>query len=130
MIFDASSVYITIKNKDLQALKNSSTLDLAFYEIGNAIVQEVRMGIIDQKASAALSQILQSLPYVMNVERFQTLKAEKIQEIAKQSSLTFYDASYIALVKGNDDEALTTDDSFLAKAARKMGVRTFSASDG
>jgi len=122
-------LYITIKNKDLRVLKDSSTLDLAFYEIGNAMVQELRMGIIDQKASVALSQILQSLPDVMNVKSFETLKADKIQEIAKQSDLTFYDASYIALANSTDDEALTTDDSSVAKAARKMGIKTLSASD-
>lgn len=118
-----------IKSKDLRGLKDSSTLDLAFYEIGNAVIQELRMGIIDQKASITLAQVLQSLPEIMNIVRFEEgLRANKILEIAKQLGRTFYDAAYLTLAKETND-ALVTDDGSLAKAAAKIGIRTYSAAN-
>ena len=117
-----------IKAKDVRGLKDSSTLDLAFYEIGNAIIQEVRMEIIDQKASVTLAQVLQSLPEIMNVVRFGDLKADKVLQIAKQLGRTFHDAAYVMLAK-NNNEALVTDDGPLAKAAGRIGIRTYSAAN-
>ena len=75
MIFDASSTYIVIKGKDLQGLRNSDTLDLAFYEIGNSIIQEERMGLIDGKATTALSEVVSNLPEIMNVAPYRAIKA-------------------------------------------------------
>src|SRR2546428_6806322 len=126
LIFDASSTYIMIKGKDLESLRDSSTLDLAFYEIGNAVLQESRMEIIDQRASAAIAQVLQNLAGIMNVVPFGNLNAENVLKIARQARLTFYDASYIELAKSNK-EALTTDDSPLDIAARRKGIKTYSA---
>lgn len=117
-----------IKSKDLRGLKDSSTLDLAFYEIGNAIIQERRMGIIDQKAFAALAEVLESLPDIMNVVRFEDLKPMLVLETARQLARTFYDASYVTLAK-NNREALVTDDHALAKAAGRIGIRTYAAAD-
>ena len=128
MIFDASSTYIMIKSKDLRGFRDSSTLDLAFYEIGNAIIQEEKMGVIDKEASIALAQVLQNLPEIMNIVRVEDLKASKILEIAKQLGRTFYDAAYVYLAK-DKDEAFVTDDGPLAKAAAKLGIRTYSAAN-
>ena len=128
MIIDASSTYIVIKSKELRSLRDSSTLDLAFYEIGNAILQEERIGIIDAKASLALSEVVQSLPEIMHVTPFQSLNAEKVHGVAEKLGLTFYDAAYISDAR-NCNEPLVTDDGKLAKAASKIGVRTYSAAD-
>ena len=100
LIFDASSTYIMIKSKNLQALRDSTTLDLAFYEIGNAIVQEEKMGIISENMSGVISQVVQSLHEIMNVVPFQKLKAGKVLQEAKRSGLTFYDASVLDPGKG------------------------------
>ncbi len=82
------------------------------------------MGIIDEKASGALSSVLQSLPDIMNVVLFEKVKTTTVLEIAKDSRLTFYDASYIAMAKDRN-EPLVTEDVHLAKAASKMGMRTY-----
>lgn len=128
MIFDASSTYIMIKKKDLRSLGGSRTLDLAFYEIGNAILQEEKMGLIDKEASTALNQVLQSLPEITNVVRLDDLRASKILETAKQLGRTFYDAAYVSLAKDRN-ESLVTDDGSLAKAAIRLGISTYSASN-
>ena len=117
-----------IKSKDLHGFGDSSTLDLAFYEIGNAIIQEEKMGVIDKEASIALAQVLQNLPEIMNIARVEDLKASKILEIAKQLGRTFYDAVYVYLAK-DKDEAFVTDDGPLARAAVKLGIRTYSAAN-
>jgi predicted nucleic acid-binding protein len=117
-----------IKSKDLRSLRDSSTLDLAFYEIGNAILQELKMGIIDQKTSSTAVQVLQSLPSIMSVVHFEDLKAEKVLDTAKKLERTFYDAAYVVWAKENND-ALVTDDGPLARAASRLGIKTYSASD-
>lgn len=128
LIFDASSTYILIKNKNLAGLMNSKTLDLAFYEIGNCVVQERRMKIIDEKASLALLEALDNLPEIMSASSFKELESGKIFEIAERLGLTFYDASYIVLAQGTK-EALVTNDGALAKAARKIGIGIYSATN-
>lgn len=128
MIFDASSTYILIKNKDLGGLRNSKILDLAFYEIGNSMLQERRMKIIDEKACLALSKVLENLPEIMDVANFRQLKPEDVFKIAENSGLTFYDASYIVLAQ-NTKEALVTNDGTLAKAACESGIAVYSATD-
>jgi predicted nucleic acid-binding protein len=115
-----------IKGRDLHGLADSSTLDLAFYEIGNAILQETKMGILDQQASIALLEVLESLPDIMNVVSFNGLSPGEVLQTAKQLARTFYDASYATLSK-NKGEVLVTDDGALAKAASKIGIRTYSA---
>jgi predicted nucleic acid-binding protein len=126
LIFDASSAYILIKNKDFQGLKDSRTLDLAFYEIGNSIIQENRMKIIDKKAAFVLLEVLENLAEIITMTNFQDLDARTVFEIAQKSRLTFYDASYLALAQ-NSKESLVTDDSSLATAAQKFGIRVYSA---
>ena len=128
LIFDASSVYILIKNKDLNGLKGSRTLNLAFYEIGNAIIQEQRNRIIDQKTSDVLSEILQSISEIIDIVKFQELEANKVFEIARKSRLTFYDASYLSLAQ-DTKEATVTDDRDLAAAAHKIGIAVHSATN-
>ena len=123
LIFDASSVYILVKNEDLKGLRDSRTLDLAFYEIGNAIIQEQRMRIIDQKTSDVLSEILQNLAEIMDITKFQELEASKVFGIARKSGLTFYDASYLSLAQ-DTRKAIVTDDRDLVKAARKIGLQS------
>jgi predicted nucleic acid-binding protein len=126
LIFDASSVYVLVKNKDLKVLRDSRTLDLAFYEIGNAIIQEQRIGIIDQKTSNVLLEILQDITAIMDVTKFEELEANKVFEIAHKSRLTFYDASYLSLAL-NSGEVMVTDGRELATAARKVGIAVYSS---
>ncbi len=64
----------------------------------------------------------------MNVLRFEDLQPVEVFGIAKQLGRTFHDASYVTLAK-NKGEALVTGDSALAKAASKLGIRTYSASN-
>jgi predicted nucleic acid-binding protein len=126
LIFDASSTYLLIKRKALHDLMNSQTLDLAFYEIGNSIVQERKMNIIDENAAKISSEVLGTLPEVMDVKRFHDLSSEKILDIAAGSKLTFYDASYLALAKTSND-VLVTEDEALARAARKSGIKVYTS---
>jgi len=126
LIFDASSAYILIKEKNLRGLENSRTLDLAFYEIGNSIIKEQRRGIIDERTTRAAGEVVKNLPEIMMVANFREMKADEIFEIAQKSHLTYFDASYIALAKISK-EILVTDDTPLATAAQKMGIRVYSS---
>jgi predicted nucleic acid-binding protein len=128
LIFDASSAYVLIKEGNLKGLRTSTTLDLAFYEIGNSVIQELRMKIIDEKAARVYFEVLETLPQIMNMASTREFGSGMVFEVAEKLHLTFYDASYVTLAQ-EKKESLVTEDSYLAKAARKMGVEVYSSTN-
>jgi len=66
-----------IKRKQLSGLKDSTTLDLAYYEIGNAIIQEEKMGLINKETSTTSSLVLQTLPQIMKIIRIDDVAATR-----------------------------------------------------
>lgn len=125
LIFDASSLHILLKRKDLSMLKDSITLDLAFYEVGNALLKELRRRLITEESFAAAVNVLGGISGVMNVVNFQKLEPEKVCQISKPSGLTFYDASYLAFAL-TLKETLVTNDQKLSEESRKLGIRVIS----
>ena len=122
MILDASSLYIILKRGNLKALENSGTLDLAFYEVGNAMLKELRRKLITPESFAKALNALASMSEMVTVKKFGELDARHIAEVAKSTGLTFYDASYLTLA-AMLNETLVTNDKELTDEARKLGVR-------
>ncbi len=125
MIFDANSAYILLKRNQLSALKNAFTLDLAFYEIGNALLMELRRRALGEASFTSVLRVLKELAGVMRVIAFERLDADSVAKISRTAKLTFYDASYLALAILVQDD-LTTEDSRLSEEARKLKIRTYS----
>ncbi|MDG6907711.1 MAG: type II toxin-antitoxin system VapC family toxin [Nitrososphaerota archaeon] len=121
MIFDASSIYISLKRKSIEPLKNSATLDLAFYEIGNALLKEFRRGLIDEASLVAMIGVLDRLGDLMTVMNFQKLGPERIARLCRESKLTFYDAAYLSCALSTN-QSLTTDDKALREEAKKRKI--------
>ena len=125
MIFDASSLYMLLKKRELERLRDSETLDLAFYEVGNAMLNDLRRRIITEESFKKATEVLNGISQLIKVEYFSGLDASNVSEIAKRSGLTFYDASYLnlALMTG---QPLATNDGKLKAEADKLGIKTFS----
>jgi predicted nucleic acid-binding protein len=125
LILDASSLYIILKRGDLKALGNAETLDLAFYEIGNSMLKELRRKLIIPESFAKALSVLALMTETISVRRFGELDARRVSDVAKSTGLTFYDASYLTLATILND-TLVTNDRELSEEARKLGVRAIS----
>ncbi len=125
MIFDASSLYILLKRKELRTLRDSKTLDLAFYEVGNSLLKELRRKLITNESFTNMLNVLGGISELMTVSNFGELGAGKVSEISKSTGLTFYDGSYLTLALASRD-TLATNDEYLREEARKLGIRTLS----
>lgn len=123
MILDASSLYLLLKSGDLRSLRNAETLDLAFYEIGNSMLKELRRKLITPESFARALNVLGLIGETMVVRKFGELDARRVTDLAQSVGLTFYDASYLTLADMSK-ETLATNDRELSEAARRLGVRT------
>jgi len=123
LILDASSLYLLLKSGDLGSLRNAETLDLAFYEIGNSMLKELRRELITPQSFARALNVLGLIGETMVVRKFGELDARRVTDLAQSVGLTFYDASYLTLADMSK-ETLATNDRELSEAARRLGVRT------
>ena len=125
MILDASSLYVMLKRGNLKSLANSMTLDLAFYEVGNAMLKESKRNQIEPESFTKALGVLASVNEIVTIRRFGELDTQRVAEIARSPGLTFYDASYLALALALH-EPLATNDRELAERSVKLGIRVVS----
>ena len=123
MIFDASSLFIALKRGNLRSLRNSETLDLAFYEIGNSMLKELRRKLITPESFTKALNVLVLMGDTISVRKFGELDARRVSDLAQSAGLTFYDASYLVLAEMYK-ETLATNDIDLGEAARRIGLTT------
>jgi len=123
LIFDASSLFIALKRGNLRSLRNSETLDLAFYEIGNSMLKELRRKLITPESFTKALNVLVLMGDTISVRKFGELDARRVSDLAQSAGLTFYDASYLVLAEMYK-ETLATNDIDLGEAARRIGLTT------
>lgn len=125
-LFDASSIVANILGRagtgvEVDVLFDEYWLDLTRYEAANAIWKTglARDELRDAEIDAAID-ILDRLEQELVVE---TANGPTTMDVARETGLTFYDASYLAVAKR---EALTlvTEDGALRDAAENHGVST------
>lgn len=120
-LLDASALYPLLRrlgDKILLYRDELAILDLTFYEIGNVLWKEHRLGRIRdwRTASKLFSEVLKELQ-VLRVENL-----EGILEIATERNLSFYDASY-AYTAEKENLVLVTEDKKLLKSTNNaIGV--------
>lgn len=125
-LFDASSVVDVILGRggtdtEIDVLFDEYWLDLTRYEAANAIwkIGHARDELGDSEIDDAID-ILDRLEHEMTVERVTGLCT---MEAARESGLTLYDASYLAVAR-RDELTLVTEDGALRDAAADHGVST------
>ena len=129
MIFDASSIYALVRARRLSLLADGKTLDLAFYELGNALWKEVT--VFKSMSLDSSLKLLSTMLRILNLmDRVSTaeLKAEEILKLATHSGLTFYDSSYLYAAMSLGEE-LVTEDARLRRSADKLGVKAYTCGE-
>lgn len=133
LFFDASSIFTLVRElrgKAADTLAESSTISLAYYELGNALWRECfLLKRITQKEAEnslrAMFAILETMDVVL-LENEDEGKAVLCN--ACEFGLTFYDSAYVAQAL-KSKKILVTDDKKLAKAAEKAGVKSLTSKD-
>jgi len=131
LLFDANVIYRLIRELPDEAserLIEGSTIQLAYYELGNALWRECSLlkRITCEEAEELLSLIYPILER-MEVDSLNSGSGKEVLYAACKLNLTFYDAAYLTEAK-RQNKILVTDDKKLATAAENFGVKTLSSS--
>ena len=125
-IFDSSAIINLCGDRKTEKLLDGWTLNLAIYELGNAVWKQVKVHKKITVEEANL--ILDSLTEVFRRLRKPTAeKPLKTLEIAVKEGLTYYDASYISAAVENN-LTLVTDDEKLYEAGKRY-ARTIKSNE-
>jgi len=116
-IFDSSAIISICGERKIDKLLGGWTLNLAFYELGNAVWKQVFLHktITIDEANTVLDPLTEVFT---KLKKPKTEDALDILKIAVKETLTYYDAAYIqAAVKNN--LTLVTDDEKLLETGKK-----------
>lgn len=116
-LFDSSAIINLCGEKKIDKLLDGWTLNLAFYELGNAVWKQVYVHktITVNEANTLLDPLIEVFRKLRKPETEDALETLKI---AVKESLTYYDASYINAAMENG-LTLVTDDVQLYKMSKK-----------
>ena len=126
-LFDAGSILLLVRELGELApdiLLKSSTIPLAYYEVGNAVWKECfLLKRLDVEKAVRLLASVFAIMGEMDVmgfgdERF----GVAVLDAAGRLNVTYYDASYLVAAQ-EQDRILVTDDERLRMAAEKMGLK-------
>ena len=123
-LFDPSSIINLCTERKIERLLDGCTLNLAFYELGNAIWKQVHLhkALTPEEGGEALAALTEVYGQMRELP---VEDASSILNIAVEEGLTYYDASYIHAAKKNE-AVLVTDDRRLHTAASKYVETTTS----
>lgn len=131
MLFDASSIFALVRElrgKALDVLLESSTVSLAYYEVGNAVWRECFL--LKRIISKEAIKLLESVFAILQAMDVVLLEDEElgtaILNMAGKLNLTYYDAAYLIEAQ-RLDKTLVTDDEKLTEAAKSVGVKTLTS---
>jgi len=117
LIFDSSSIINLCIERKTGDLLEGWTLNLAFYEMGDAVWKQVHIhkALTPEEGAKALDALVEVL---RNMGEVRVEDASAVLNIAVKEGLTYYDASYIhAAIKHG--ATLVTDDKKLRSVAEK-----------
>ncbi|MGQ9469722.1 MAG: type II toxin-antitoxin system VapC family toxin [Nitrososphaerales archaeon] len=116
-LFDSSAIINLCGERKIDRLLEGWTLNLAFYELGNAVWKQVHIqkGMTMDEANMVLDSLIEIFRRMKKPKKEDALKT---LEIAIKESLTYYDAAYINAAIENS-LTLVTDDEKLYKISKK-----------
>jgi len=122
VLADASTIFRALITRRTARVAGAYTLDLARYELGNAVLRQLRTHrtLSEEEAeelAAAASSILLNMT-VLTVD-----DEPGVLRLAAATGLTFYDASYLHTA-GRLGLILATEDARLAHAANDNSTST------
>jgi len=125
-LLDSSAIINLCGEKKIDKLLDGRTLNLAFYELGNAVWKQVYVHktITVNEANTLLDPLIEVFRKLRKPETEDALETLKI---AVKESLTYYDASYINAAMENG-LTLVTDDEQLYRMSKKY-VKTVTSDE-
>jgi len=126
-LFDAGSILLLVRELGERApdiLLKSSTIPLAYYEVGNTVWKECfLLNRLDMEKAVRLLMSVFAIMGEMDVMSFGDEKfGVAVLDAAGRLNVTYYDASYLVAAQ-KQDRILVTDDERLRMAAEKMGLK-------
>ena len=117
LLFDSSSIINLCAERKIEELLEGWTLNLAFYEMGNAVWKQVHIhkDLTPEEGAKALDALVEVLKIMRETH---VEDASAVLNIAVKEGLTYYDASYIHSAIKNG-ATLVTDDKKLHSVAEK-----------
>jgi predicted nucleic acid-binding protein len=100
--------------KAVKEAERVSTLDLAAYEVENAVWRRVRRGELSMEEGNVVVSTLLSLLETFEVFSYREVAADAFK-LAVDAGITVYDAAYVVLAKRLDARLLTLDEELLRK---------------
>lgn len=122
MVIDASALAALLMPEDggeevekaVKETERVSTLDLATYEVGNAVWRRVRRGELSMEEGNVVVSTLLSLLETFEVFSYREVAADAFR-LAVDAGITAYDAAYVVLAKKLDARLITLDGELLRK---------------
>ncbi len=115
-VLDASSIYKLADVNKLDLAMDSITIDLARYELGNAVLKDclIHKRIDEAKAQ----QLIEFLYDIMdNIDTVPIIHGKDVLKTATNLKLSFYDAAYVQYAKAAN-LILVTEDERLEKKVK------------
>lgn len=135
-LFDSSSIVFCILTDPKlvhEYLTGNYTLDIALYEVSNAIIKQIKLRKLPwDKGSTLLKELIQFVSTYMNVltlpfREFPEI-INDIADIAIKYFLTFYDACYIYAAKQRK-LILVSEDQDMHRVGKDLGIKVLSLKD-
>lgn len=124
-LLDSSAIFKAIRTNRVDALLGNYTIELARYELGNAIWKESTLHRrVTEEESERLIRLVKQALRVMEILRTDC-QEEEILKMAEKLKLTFYDASYLFHAKTRNLTFITEDETMIKKASGHVKAMRF-----
>jgi len=129
-LLDSSAIAIILRRsreKAVETVRSKTTLNLAYYELGNIIWREsVLRGHITPKEAVSRAEEVAKIMELIKIKTIESSKdLRETMELSTELKITFYDGSYLYTAKKNG-LTLVTEDAELEEKANKIRVKTTS----
>jgi predicted nucleic acid-binding protein len=120
-LLDASAIYKMAEANKLDIISDSMTIDLARYELGNAVLKDCT---IHKRIDAAKAEQLVNFLYEIldTMDKASVTDGDGIMETALDLKLSFYDAAYVRYSKTTNLTFVTEDDKLSKKLKEHVRV--------
>ncbi len=108
-ILDASSLYKMADMNKLEIIEYSITLDLARYDVGNAVLNDlVHLKQIEEIKACKLIVFLYQV--LDTIDQVKITEGEDVLKLATKFKISFYDAAYVYYAKASNTILVTEDE--------------------
>jgi len=120
-VLDASSIVRICLTRGLELPQNPTTIDLAKYEVFNAILVLSRRGLLREDEVSKIISYAEKILGRIKMLGVNIRELREIYEAARQHGLTVYDAAYLYTAKKLGG-VLVTEDKELLSRSKQVGV--------